>query len=255
MKRKQQWCAFAFLVGFGLFARPVHAQIGGAVPDLSGFADEIASSFSADPKGAGKSVAGGVFKSGLSVPSVKPGAAAQGIGKQLREALEKGGKKEGAAAIETEMPETLKKVEAGLEKIGFAKRDMGVAVAYAFIYNWETATGETIPEKPSMVAAKNVAAAIGKHWGPKFDKMTPESKEKIYESLLISTTLFSAFAQQFEKAGKTEDAASIRKSAGQMFQTLIGVPPAQVKIDAEGRITGLAGGEPAATGSAETTVE
>ncbi|MBC8137771.1 MAG: hypothetical protein H8F28_17970 [Fibrella sp.] len=239
MTHKQKWCALAFLVGFGLFARPAQAQIGGAVPDLSGFADEIASSFSTDPKGAGKAE-GGVFKSGLSVPSVKPGAAAQGIGKQLREALEKGGKKEGAAAIETEMPETLKKVEAGLEQVGFAKRDMGVAVAYAFIYNWETATGKTIPEKPSMTAAKNVATAIGKHWGPKFSKMTPESKEKIYESLLISTTLFSAFAQQFEKAGKTEDAASIRKSAGQMFQTLIGVPASQVKIDAEGRITGLA---------------
>lgn len=241
MTHKQRWCGLAFLVGLGLFTRPAQAQIGGAVPDLSGFADEIASSFEASPKSAGKAEAG-VFKSGLTVPSVKPGAAARGIGKQLRTALEKGGKKEGVAAIETEMPETLKKVEAALEKIGFAKRDMGIAVAYAFIYNWETATGETIPEKPSMIAAKNVAAAIGKHWGPKFAKMTPEAKEKMYESLLISTTLFSAFSQQFEKAGKTEDAASIRKSAGQMFETLIGVPASQVKIDADGRITGLAPG-------------
>lgn len=241
MTHKQKGLGLAFLVGLGLVARPAHAQVGGSVPDLSGFADEIASSFSADPKGSGKSE-GGVFQSGLTVPSVKPGAAAQGIGKQLRDALEKGGKKEGAAALETEMPETLKKVEAGLEKVGLAKRDMGIAVAYAFLYNWETATGQTIPEKPSMIAAKNVATAIGKHWEPKFAKMTPESKESIYESLLISTTLFSAFAQQFEKAGKTEDAASIRKSAGMMFEKLIGVPPSQVKIDAEGKITGLSAG-------------
>lgn len=249
MTHKKSWCGLVFLVGVGLVARPAQAQIGGSVPDLSGFADEIASSLSTDSKGASKSE-GGVFKSGLTVPSVKPGSTAQGIGKQLREVLEKGGKKEGAAAIETEMPETLKKVEAGLEQIGFAKRDMGIAIAYAFIYNWETATGETIPEKQSMIAAKNVATAIGKHWGPKFAKMTPESKEKIYESLLISTTLFSAFAQQFEKAGKPEDAANIRKSAGQMFQTLIGVPPSQVKIDESGRITGLASG-----GAVKTTVE
>ncbi len=241
MTQKQSLCGIVFLVGFGLLARPANAQIGGGVPDLSGFADEIASSFSTDPKGASKS-ADGKFKSGLSVPSVTPGAAARGIGKQLREALEKGGKKEGTAAIETEMPETLKKLEAGLEQVGLAKRDMGVAVAYAFIYNWETATGQTIPEKPSMIAAKNVATAIGKHWGPKFAKMTPESKEKMYESLLISTTLFNAFAQQFDKAGKTEDAASIRKTAGQMFEKLIGVPPSQVKIDAQGKITGLAAG-------------
>ncbi|MBC8141502.1 MAG: hypothetical protein H7Y38_08685 [Armatimonadetes bacterium] len=230
------------IAGAGFAARPAQAQLGGGVPDLSEFAGAISASI-ADGDAPVSKTPGGKFSSGLVVPSVKPGAAAQGIGKQLRDALDKNGKKPENAAIETEMPTTLKNIEAGLEKVGFAKRDMGVALGYAFLYNYETATGKKVPEAASATAAKTVAAAFAKHWDAKYKTMKPEAKEKIYESLLVSTTLFAAFSEQFEKAGKTQDATSIRKSAGMLFEKLIGVPPAQVTIDDAGKITGLAGGK------------
>jgi hypothetical protein len=83
------------------------------------------------------------------------------------------------------------------------------------------------------------ATAIAKHWGPKYNALTPAAKEKMYESLMISTVMLSTFAEQFEKAGKTQDAAGIRQSAGQLFEKLVGVPASQVKISPGGKITGL----------------
>lgn len=243
MTHQQRIGVFAtFIAAAGFIARPAQAQLGDGVPDLSEFAGAISASI-ADGDAPVSKTPGGKFSSGLVVPSVKPGAAARSIGKQLRDALDKNSKKPGNATVETEMPTTLKNVEAGLEKIGFAKRDMGVALAYAFVYNYETASGKKFPDTASATAAKTVAAAFGKHWSAKYKTMKPEAKEKIYESLLVSTTLFSAFSQQFEKAGKTQDATSIRKSAGVLFEKLIGVPPAQVTIDESGKITGLAEGK------------
>lgn len=243
--------AIAF-AGIGLLAaRPAHAQLGGGVPDLSGFAGEIAASVGSDAKTTAPKADGGIFKSGLAVPSVQPGATARGIGRQLRESIEaKAGKKPELAALETEMPVALKKLEAALEGIGFAKRDMGVAMAYTFLTTWETANKQKIEQKPTMIAARNIATAIAKQWGANYAKLSPAAKEKAYESLLISSTILEQFATQFGKAGKVEDEASMRQAAGQMFKTLIGVPPAQVKIDAEGRITGLAKGGAAAAAPA-----
>lgn len=138
------------------------------------------------------------------------------------------------------MPQALTAFETQLETMGFAKRDLGVAMAIAFVSNYETATNQTVPDNASVIAAKSVAAAIAQHWGANYRKLEPAAQEKIYESLLISSSLLSAFAQQFEQAGKTQEAAGMRQAAGELFRKLIGVAPAQVKIAADGRITGLA---------------
>lgn len=249
MNCKQCLFAFAGIAALVWAPAPAFAQAGGGgVPDLSDFAGAIAKSVEAPPK-VKATPAGGVFKSGLEVPSVKPGQTARGIGKQLRETIEKGsGSPQPAAAqLEKEMPGMLTQLEAALVKAGFAKRDMGVALAYTFIDLYETGTNQTVPEKPSTIAAKVLATAFAKHWGPNFAKLKPEAKEQIYESLILSTTLNTAFAQQFEKAGKTKEAADMRKTSADLFEKLIGVPPSQVKIGPDGRISGLADAAPQET--------
>lgn len=222
---------------------PASAQVGGqGIPDLSDFAGAIGKSV--ESGATAKSAApGGVFNSGLTVPSVTPGATAKAIGKQLREGIEqKAGPQPKLAQLEAGMPQLLTELEGFLVKNGLAKRDFGIAYAYAFLTDWETANNQTVPPQPSIKAAKTIASAISKHWGPKFNSLTPAAKEKLYESLLISTFLMSTLTQQSEKAGKTQEAASSRQSAGQVFEKLTGVPPSQVKISPEGKITGLSAG-------------
>lgn len=236
--------SFAFAAGLAWLALPLSpacAQAGGqGIPDLSDFAGAIAKSVEAAPTGKAGAPSAGGFKSGLTVPSVKPGETARGIGRQLRTTIEKqSGPNPGLQQMEDGMPAMLSQIEQALVKSGFAKRDLGVAMAYAFLDLYETATKQSVPVAPSEVAAKTMATAVAKHWGPRFAALSPAAKESMYESLLISTTLNTAFAQQFAKAGKTQDEASIRQTSGQLFEKLIGVPPAQVKISPEGRITGL----------------
>lgn len=181
-----------------------------------------------------------MFESGLTVPSVAPGTAARRIGAQLRTTLEaKAGKNPAFAQLEAGMPALLSSVEEQLEKEGFRRHDLGVAMAYTFLFNYETANHTKVPDEPSRVAARTVARAIAIHWGPIFAKIPDAQKEDMYESLIVSTTLLSAFSQQFEKAGKTAEAEAMRASARQMFEKLIGVPPAQVTIAPDGRISGL----------------
>lgn len=243
-KRKQFTRVFAFAAGVAWLTSPAFAQINGqGVPDLSDFAGAISKSLEAPPKGKDAAPAGGVFKSGLLVPSVTPGAAARDIGKQLRVAVEKqAGPQPGLAQLEAGMPQMLTAIEAALVKAGFAKRDLGVAVAYAFLDLYETATKRSVAEKPSKTAVKTLATAIAKHWGPTFSALSPAAKEKIYESLLVSTSLNTALAQQSAKAGKTQEETGSRQTASKLFEKLIGVPPSQVKISPEGRITGLSPG-------------
>jgi len=226
-----RWFA-VLLIGLAPVA---HAQFGGeGLPDLSGVAAAIsAASPTAAPSG--------VFRSGMDVPSLDPGAAATDLARQLRASVEaEAGPQPAMAQLEAQMPLILSAVEMQLEGVGFAKRDFGVAAAYAFIYLWETAQNETIPEDPSAVAARTVGTAMAETWGPAFGAMTPTQKETAYETLLVSTTLLTALEQQYESVGASAEAEQMRSAAAVTFAALFGVPPAQVSVDAEGRIAGLA---------------
>lgn len=238
--------AMALAAGtFLIFARPAMAQMGGQnVPDLSGFADEIAQSMASPETNTVKPSDGGLFQSGLKVPSVKPGSTAQGIGKQLRESIEqKAGPQPALQKLESEMPKALTGVEDALQKFGMSKRDMGVALAFAFVTFWETANKQEVPIEGSKTAGKAIAMAIAATWKPKYAKMDPATQEKIYETLLISPTLLSTFATQFDKAGKTQEADGMRQTAGQLFEKLTGAPANQVTISPEGKISGLGEGK------------
>lgn len=231
--------ALAVGLSFSISTSTARAQPGASgMPDLSDFAGAIAKSAEAPPKKAAAST--GVFKSGLPVPSVKPGEAARGVGRQFREAGVKAGGPEAALKqLEDALPQVLVALEAAFEKNGFAKRDMGVAYAYAVLDLYETANKVTVPEKPSAVAVRTLATAVAKHWGPRYLKLAPAAKEKMYESIIIATSLNTLLAQQFDQAGKTDEADQMRAVSGQLFETLMGVPAAQMKISADGRISGL----------------
>jgi hypothetical protein len=117
---------------------------GQGVPDLSDFAGAIGKSVEsgAAPKSA---TPGAVFSSGLKVPSVKPGATATDIAKQLWVSIEKqSGPQPSLAKMEAGMPQLLTGLEDFLVKNELAKRDLGVAYAYAFLTDWETANKQTV---------------------------------------------------------------------------------------------------------------
>jgi hypothetical protein len=223
------------------------AQLGSeGLPNLSSIAGSITDAVAPKP------AAGKTFSSGLTVPSVSPGAAAKEIGKQLREKTEaaSGAKQPALAQLESEMPKALSKLEAELVKIGLAKRDFGIAVGYFFVTSYETATGKTVPVDASLTAGRTIAAATAKQWGANYKKLEPAKQEEMYEKLLISSTLMNAFATQFEQAGKTQEAKGMRDAAGTTFQTLFGVPPSAVTIDANGKISGFAVARKSTSGAA-----
>lgn len=236
-RRTHRWVmAGAVAVAFAVAGR-ANAQLGGeGLPNLSGIAGSITEAVAPKP------AAGKTFSSGLTVPSVTPGAAAKELGKQLREKTEaaSGAKQPALAQLEAEMPKALEKLEVELVKVGFAKRDLGIAVGYFFVMTYETATGKTVPVDASLAAGRTIAAATAKQWGPNYKKLPPAQQEAMYEKLLMSSTLVNAFATQFEKAGKTQEAQGMRDAAGSTFQTVFGVPPSAVSIDASGKISGFA---------------
>ena len=125
-----------------------------------------------------------------------------------------------------------------------------MAAGYAFVYLWETARHETIPDAPSSAAARTVAVAVVERWGPSYRALAPADQERTYETLVGSTTLLSALSQQFQEAGWPEAAAPLRRAAAEAFESLFGASPAGVSVDADGRISGLA---PDPTGAAPTT--
>lgn len=210
------------------------------MPDLSDFAGAIAKSAQAPPKAA-KAAPNEKFKSGMAVPSVKPGEAAREVGRKFRlEAEKNGGAHEPLQQLEDALPAVLTGLEGAFEKNGFAKRDMGVAYGYVFIDLYENATAQTVPEAPSKVAMRTLGTAIAQHWGPKFAALPAADKENLYESLIISTSLNTLLTQQFAEAKKDDEASALRQTSAQLFEQLIGVPPAQVTISAEGQISGLA---------------
>lgn len=227
------------LFGAALLATPASAQMGGQnIPDLSGIAGEIAQA--AQHNGVNAS---GKMSSGLTVPSVNPGAASRALGKQLRDSIEaKTGPNPKLAALENGMSTALTSLESQMERKGIAKRDFGVAVAYAFVMNYETATGKVVPEDASVRAGRTIAQAVKTAWGSRYAEMSDAEKEKAYESLLMSATLMNAFYQQFKSAGKTQDAQNLQQAAAALFQTISGSPASQVRIASNGTISGLKAG-------------
>lgn len=61
----------------------------------------------------------------------------------------------------------------------------------------------------------------------------------MYEKILASTILNAVLIGQFDEAGKTEDADGMRAASGELFEQLVGVPAADMKISADGKISGL----------------
>lgn len=249
-RRTHRWAVAGTIALALAVSGRAHAQLGTeGLPNLSGVAGAISKAVAPKP------AAGKTFSSGLTVPSVNPGAAAKDIGRQLREKTEaaSGAKQPALAQLEAEMPNTLKKLETELEKIGFAKRDLGVAVGYYFVMTYETATGKTVPVAASEAAGRTIAAATAQQWGPSYKKLPPEQQEAIYEKLLMSSTLVNAFAAQFEKAGKTSEAKGMRDAAGSTFRTVFGIPASSVSIDDTGRISGFAAVNQSSTAVATKT--
>lgn len=181
----KHWLAAIFLILYFSGSSVVSAQFGGQnIPNLSGVADAIAKA--ANASAAQKSASGKTFNSGLSVPSVDRGAAARGIGRQLRLTIEKeAGSQPALSQLEAGMPELLTNIENEIEKNGLAKRDFGVAVAVAFFNSYETATKRVVPDQPSLIAAKTIAATIKLRWGTDYARLAPAEQERLYESLLL----------------------------------------------------------------------
>lgn len=236
-------CLTVSLAAFGL-ARPASAQLGASdLPDLSGLAGAIEQSVKAPPPAPPK---GKLFSSGMAVPSVHPGAAATGIARQMRESVEKkAGPNPAMKKLEESMPGLITGLEAQMTKQGFAKRDLGVAAGLFFVGNWETATKSTLPDPAEEAVIRTVAQASATKWKARFAALSPAAKEKTYESLLTGTALLTIFAQSFDKAGKTQEAAGMRQAAAGLFEKVIGVPPTQVDIANDGRISGPAPTPPA----------
>ena len=235
----------ATLFGTALFSTAARAQ--GGMPDLSDFGGAIEKKSQVLAKQ--KPVEGAIFKTSLSVASVKPGTNASALIRAMRLKMEEQAKTNPEYAnpqflgafkdLENQMPAILTGLEAEMSKQGFQKRDMGVAAGLVFTTLYETALDKKLSDKANDVAAKAMATVADQAWKPKFSKLAPAEQEKLYENLLTSAIFQSLMAQQFADAKKTEDEKSIRDSAASLFETLVGLAPAQVKISDDGQISGL----------------
>jgi len=175
-----------------------------------------------------------VFRSGLPVPSVHPGEAARSFVREIRKgAGKKGAPDPVAQALEDRMPLLLSSIEAQMEAHGFARRDVGVAMGMFFVGNWQAATHTKLTDPAVAAAIRTVASAAASHWKPRYSALNPAEKEQVYETLLIGTALADLPADKPDKAGDEPQAAIL-------FRQMIGVPPLQVKIAPDGRISGLA---------------
>ena len=234
-----------------LSLRPALAQLGSAdLPDLSGLAGAIESAQAAPAP----PPPGTLFRTGLAVPPVHPGETARGIGRRFREGVERQkGPSAAMQKLEDAMPGLLASFETHMTRQGFARRDLGVALGVFFTVNWKNAAGQTLSDSAEAAAVRSVAALAAGKYKAKFAAMPPAQREKTYESLLTTSLLLNALAQSFDKAGKAQEASSMRGAAGRLFEKVIGLPPAQVTIAADGRITAeasQAASVPAAPGGA-----
>lgn len=158
---------------------PQIARAQGGMPDLSDFAGAIAKSAQTTPAAAkATNKAGTLFKTEMTVPSVKPGSGAAAVGKTFREkGVEAGGPEAALKQLEAAMPAILTATEAEMKKNGYAPRDMGNAMGVSLIQLWEDATKSKPSERAEEIATKTFAIAIDKQWGPKFKTLSAAAKE------------------------------------------------------------------------------
>ncbi|HEX8465410.1 MAG TPA: DUF6683 family protein [Abditibacterium sp.] len=236
-----------------LFLSHSSARAQGGAPDLSDFAGAAAQeglakrAEAAPPKTLAPAPATG-FASGLTVPRVKPGQAARGVFAELRKQTEEAAVTQpdmmkvvpALKELEMQAPTLLKEIEKQLlTKYGFAPRDMGTAYAVAFLSLHESATGQKTTDLQDKAAGRSLSSAIGQFWAPKWKSLPPAEKEKLYESLIMSSALTDMLIQSMTTAKRDEEVATLRASAGETFEKLVGVSPENVKIAADGRISGL----------------
>ena len=215
---------------------------------MSDFAGAIAQKAEAAPPKKALPAPKTGFASGLVVPRVKPGQAARAVFTVLRDKTEEAAVTQPEMSkvlpalkeLEMQAPTILKAMEKELLlQYGFAPRDMGTAYAFAFLSLHESATGRKTTDIQDKAAGHTLSSAIGTYWAAKWKPLTPAAKEQMYESLLMSSALTQLLIEQFEKANKTEEVATLRAGAGETFETLVGVSPENVQIAADGRISGL----------------
>ena len=222
-------CALGLVVAL---ATPVWSQPApGHLPDLSGLSTEAMGTPVATS-------AGGVFRSGLAVPSVRPGQTASAV---AREMLADAGPslQDGLRLLQPIMPQVLETIETEVASRGLASRDAGVAAGVAFVVLWGTARSEDLSDEASSAAIRTVGRAVAQTWSD-YPTLTPDQQEATYEAMLVRPSLLAAFAQQAQDASETAQEASPRRAAAQSFRTLFGVDPSGVLIDADGRVSGLA---------------
>ncbi len=135
------------------------------------------------------------------------------------------------------MPGMLSDFEAYMVKSGFAKRDLGNALGVFFAENWMTATKQKLSDDAEASVVRSVGGMAGTKCKAKFVGMAPVAKEKTYESVLMGTLLLGQFVQVYEKAGKTQEEAAMRRAGAALFQKVVGVAAADVNISADGKIT------------------
>lgn len=225
---------------------PARAQ--GGVPDMDDFGGALAAKAeAAPPKKLPPTPATG-FSSGLTVPRVKPGQAARGVFAELRAKTEEAAVTQpdmmkvvpALKDLEKQAPTILKEIEKQLlVKYGFAPRDMGTAYAVSFLTLHESATGQKTTDAQDKAAGRTLSSAVGQFWAPKWKGIAPAEKEKLYESMLMSSALTSLLIESMTTAKRDEEVATLRATAGETFEKLVGVSPEQVKIAADGRISGL----------------
>lgn len=231
----------------------------GGMPDLSDFGGAIVKK--SKVFAAQKTKPAGVFKTSLSVPSIKPGEAAKGLIRQMRLKMEEQAKVDPAynkpeflnafRDMENQMPQVLTGIETELGKQGFTKRDMGVAAGAVFATLYETANNTKLSDQAERVVIKTMASVADTAWGPKWKTLAPAAKEDLYEKLIISAAFTAVMADATAKNNKPEEEASFRQSAATTFETLVGTTPSQVKIADDGQITGT--DQPAAATDAPAT--
>ncbi|MEL6770540.1 MAG: hypothetical protein AAFP18_05695 [Bacteroidota bacterium] len=185
-----------------------------------------------------------LFRTGLDVPSVDPGATARVVASAYRDEL---GASPMLVLLELTMPAVLETIESELEGIGFARRDYGVAIAYAFVYLWEAARGETMPEEPSAAAARSLAEAIAAQQGEAYASLTDSEQERRYETVMTATTVLAALNEQ------NDPGRAVREQAALAFTALFGVDPGAVSVDAAGVISGFELAGPTTSAPSEAT--
>lgn len=178
-----------------------------------------------------------LIKSGLAVPNATPGVGATESARTLKVWFQgRGFETDGFEKLESAAPALIVELEKGLESTGFARRDMGVAVAFAVLFHHQTAKGESLPQETAKSISRTVVAAMSAGGRARHDALSFNDKERIYESLLTEAYLLYTFAKSFTEEGKTRNADLFRQNAARLFEKLTGQSPDAVTFREDGTL-------------------